>query len=449
MVTELVKAENNYQTAFRTMRHARPTAAWAELVRGSAMDRFEQLGFPTVASEDWKYTNLAPFLKYPFTPVVQVETSDDLRGRITNLGHVETQDTHVVVVNGFFNGELSSVNGLGKVVAMDLFDAIADARFGKIAREYLARNANYHDNGLTALSTAFLQSGVFVVIPRNVKLEAPLQITFVADPFVADSTEARLANFPRVLVLSEENSSATIIENYVSAGNASHFTNGVVEIVLLEGARLEHYRIQRESNNAVHLATTAAELGRGSSYVATSITLGGQLSRHDISVVMDNEGAECWVDGLYIVGDDQHADTHSVIDHKQPYCTSHQLYKGILDGNGRAVFNGKVFVRHGAQKTDAMQTNKNLLLSSRARVDTKPQLEIFADDVKCAHGAAVGQLEPEELFYLQARGINPTLARNLLTYGFAEEVIGKIKVDSIRTQLDQAVLNQIHAQLEG
>ena len=165
--------------------------------------------------------------------------------------------------------------------------------------------------------------------------------------------------------------------------------------------------------------------------------------------MLDNEGAECWVDGLYIVSSDQHADTHSVIDHKQPYCTSHQLYKGILDGNGRAVFNGKVFVRHGAQKTDAMQTNKNLLLSSRARVDTKPQLEIFADDVKCAHGAAVGQLEPEELFYLETRGLNPTLARNLLTYGFAEEVIGKIKLESIRTQLDEAVLNQLHTKLQA
>jgi Fe-S cluster assembly protein SufD len=196
------------------------------------------------------------------------------------------------------------------------------------------------------------------------------------------------------------------------------------------------------------VATTATELGRGSSYDTTSITMGAQLSRHDISVVLDHEGAECWVDGLYIVGANQHADTHSVIDHKQPHCNSHQLYKGILDGNGRAVFNGKVFVRHGAQKTDAMQTNKNLLLSDRARVDTKPQLEIFADDVKCAHGAAVGQLDPEELFYLHARGINPALARNLLTYGFAEEVIGKIKLESIRSELDQAVLNQIHAQLD-
>ena len=442
MVTELVKTENNYQAAFRVVRQGSPTAAWAELVRGSAMDRFEQLGFPTVHSEDWKYTNLAPFLKERITPAVRPETlaqPHDIAGH----SYPETANSHLVLINGFFSSELSSQADLHGIVVLDLLEAIADARYGKIAREYLARNANYHDNGLTALNTAFIQSGLFVLIPRDVKLEAPLQITFLAN-----GDESNSANFPRVLIISEENSSATVIENYVSRDDASHFTNAVVEIVLLEGARLEHYRVQRENSAALHVATTAAELGRGSSYDTTSITMGAQLSRHDISVVMDNEGAECWVDGLYIVGSDQHADTHSVIDHKQPYCNSHQLYKGILDGNGRAVFNGKVFVRHGAQKTDAMQTNKNLLLSNRARVDTKPQLEIFADDVKCAHGAAIGQLDPEELFYLYARGINPTLARNLLTYGFAEEVIGKIKLDSIRSQLDKAVLNQIHALLD-
>ena len=223
-----------------------------------------------------------------------------------------------------------------------------------------------------------------------------------------------------MLVVAEENSSATIIESYrdlaschrVSAG--SYFTNAVVEIVLKDGARLEHYRVQDESPEAFHVTTTRADLGRNSSFDTTNITLGARLSRHNLSVVMDHEGAECWVDGLYIVGDGQHTDTHSVIDHKQPHCTSHQLYKGILDGKSRAVFNGKVFVRHGAMGTDANQTNKNLLLSNEAQVDTKPQLEIFADDVKCAHGAAIGQLDEDELFYLESRGIHSDLARNLL-----------------------------------
>ncbi|MEN3326252.1 MAG: Fe-S cluster assembly protein SufD [Acidobacteriota bacterium] len=407
----------------------RPTAAWLDLVRNSAMDRFEQLGFPSVKEEDWKYTNLATLAKEEFVPV----TSGSTDAREIE-SYPETAETHLVVVDGFLREDLSTKIGLGDVVAIDLFSAVEDARYNKIVRKYLARNAGYHNNGLTALNTAFIQSGVFLWIPKNVKLERPLQITFVADGG---------ANFPRLLVVAEENSSATLIESFVSSHGGKYFTNATAEIVVKDGAQFEHYRVQRESGNAYHVSTTSAELGRSSRYDTTSINLGAQLSRHDVSVVMDHEGAETAVDGLYMVGSDQHSDTHSVIDHKQPHCKSHQLYKGILDGNGRAVFNGKVFVREGAQKTDAQQTNKNLLLSDKARVDTKPQLEIYADDVKCAHGAAIGQIDPEELFYLEARGIGPELGRSLLTYGFAEEVIGKIKIDSIRAQLDEFVLRQL------
>jgi len=444
MVTEVVESKSNYQAAFNALRQASPTVPWVELVRGSAMARFEKLGFPSVQEEDWRYTNLVPLAKTGFEPA----TIEALRlvslADVARFGYSETTSSRVVLVNGFLSTELSSVEGLDSVVVLDLFSAIGDARYSRIVREYLARNASYADRSLTALNTAFLQSGLFVLIPKNVTLEAPLQIIYVSA-----SAKHASANFPRALVVSEENSAATIIESFVAVGEGEYFSNSVVEIVLKEGARLEHYRVQNESARAIHVGTTSAELGRGSSYNATSITLGGRLSRHDIQVVMDHEGAECWVDGLYVVGSDQHADTHSVIDHKQPSCTSRQLYKGILDGNGRAVFNGKVFVRHGAQKTDAMQTNKNLLLSDRARVDTKPQLEIFADDVKCAHGAAVGQIDQDELFYLQTRGINPDLGRNLLTYGFAEEVIGKIRINSIRSQLDEAVLNRLNTSLEA
>lgn len=439
MVTELVKSENNYQAAFRNLRESSPTVAWLELVRGSAMDRFEQLGFPSVKDEEWKYTNLASLAKEDFTPAVSDEIDLPDADRFS---YPETASAHLVLVNGFLREDLSTTTGLESVVAIDLFNAGADARYNKIIRKYLARNAGYHNNGVTALNTAFLQSGVFIWIPKNVKLEVPLQVTFVTDAGLENS-----ASFPRVLVVAEENSSATLIENFVSHGDGTYFTNAIAEIVLKDGARLEHYRLQRESRNAYHISTTSAELGRASSYDTTSINLGARLSRHDVSVVLDHEGAETAVDGLYMVGADQHSDTHSVIDHKQPHCNSHQLYKGILDDNGRAVFNGKIFVREGAQKTDAMQTNKNLLLSDKARVDTKPQLEIYADDVKCAHGAAVGQIDPEELFYLETRGIGPELGRNLLTYGFAEEVIGKIKVHSIRSQLDEIVLRQLHTEL--
>jgi Fe-S cluster assembly protein SufD len=436
MVTELVKSENSYQAGFRNVRGLSPTVAWLEMVRSGAMDRFEQLGFPSVNTEEWKYTNLAALAKENFIPATRSDEALDASG----FAYPETASAHLVVVNGFLREDLSAMAGLEGVVTIDLVNAAADARYNKLVRKYLARNASYDNNGLTALNTAFLQSGVFIWIPKNVNLETPLQVTFVAEG-------ENSASFPRVLVVVEENSSATVIENFVSNSGARYFTNAVAEVVLKDGARLEHYRLQRESNRAFHITTTAAELGRSSRYDTTSINLGARLSRHDISVVMDHEGAETSVDGLYLVGSDQHTDTHSVIDHKQPHCNSHQLYKGILDGNGRAVFNGKIFVREGAQKTDAMQTNKNLLLSDRARVDTKPQLEIFADDVKCAHGAAVGQLDPEELFYLETRGIAPDLSRNLLTYGFAEEVIAKIKVESIRAQLDETVLRQLHTSL--
>ncbi|HEY8413403.1 MAG TPA: Fe-S cluster assembly protein SufD [Pyrinomonadaceae bacterium] len=440
MVTELARKENDYQAAFQTARESSRTVPWLELVRTSAMDRFELLGFPAVHEEEWKYTNLAPLAKQSFVPAVR-ETNVSLDA--TRFVYPETTTAHLVVVNGFLSEELSVTTGLENVVAIDLLSAVADARYNKVARAYLARNAGYHNNGLAALNTAFMQSGLFLWIPKGIKLETPVQVTFLMDADQADR-----ASFPRLLVVAEENSSATVIESFVSTRNQQYFTNAVAEIVLKDGARLEHYRMQRESDKAFHTSITSASLGRNSSYDTTSINLGGRLSRHDISVLLDHEGAECWVDGLYLVGADQHTDTHSVIDHQQPHCNSHQLYKGILDGNARAVFNGKIFVREGAQKTDAMQTNKNLLLSQQARIDTKPQLEIYADDVKCAHGAAVGQIDEEELFYLQARGINPELGRSLLTYGFAEEVIGKIKIDSIRSQLDEVVLRQLHTQLE-
>lgn len=438
MVTELAKTENTYQAAFRSVRDLSPTVPWLELVRTSAMDRFELLGFPTVHEENWKYTNLAPLAKQSFVPA---NRSDKVSLDAARFVYPETKSAHLVVVNGFFSEELSDKTALEHVVAIDLLNAVADARYNKIARAYLARNAGYHNNGLAALNTAFLQSGLFLLIPKNTKIETPIQVTFV--------TDGETASFPRLLVVAEEHSSATLIESFVSTGEQQYFNNAVTEIIVKEGARLEHYRVQRESDKAFHASLTSAELGRNGSYDTTSINLGGRLSRHDISVVMDNEGAECWVDGLYLAGGDQHTDTHSVIDHQQPHCNSHQLYKGILDGNARAVFNGKVFVREGAQKTDAMQTNKNLLLSPQARVDTKPQLEIYADDVKCAHGAAVGQIDQDELFYLQARGINPELGRSLLTYGFAEEVIEKIKIDSIKHQLDEIVLRQLNTQLKS
>jgi Fe-S cluster assembly protein SufD len=447
MVTEIATQKNSYLEDFRALRESQPHAgaSWIDRLRENAMARFGELSFPTTKDEEWKYTNVAAIARTDFTPWPEAQAASFDAKELGAFSVAEAKDSQLVFVNGRLRDDLSSLTALSEeVVALDLSLALDDERYSEIAREHLARHADYVVNGFTALNTAFTSQGAFVYVPKGVAVKAPLHLLFISH-----ATEKNRVSFPRVLVVAEDNSNITVIESYVSTHDAPYFTNAVVELVLKAGARVEHYKVQRESAEAFHVATTAADLGPNSSYDSTAITFGAQLSRHDIHVAMDNEGAECWVDGLYLVTTGQHTDTHSVIDHRKPHCTSHQLYKGILDGKSRAVFNGKIFVRHDAQKTDAMQTNKNLLLSNEARVDTKPQLEILADDVKCAHGAAVGQIDEDELFYLKARGIHSDLARNLLTYGFAEEVIGKIKIDSIRAQLDEAVLNRLNARLEA
>jgi Fe-S cluster assembly protein SufD len=257
-----------------------------------------------------------------------------------------------------------------------------------------------------------------------------------------------VASHPRVLIVAGRGSMATIIESYVSFGEEIYLTNAVAEVFAAEGSALTHYRLQEESERSFHIATTEVFQERGSNYSSCAISLGGGIARHNLNVALSDEHAETTIDGLYVVTGSQHVDNHTSIDHRKPRCNSHQLYKGILDGRSRAVFNGKVFVREGSLLTDARQLNKNLLLSREATVDTKPQLEILADDVKCSHGATVGQLDDEELFYLSTRGIRPESARALLTYGFAEDVISKIKLRSVRERLEKTVLNKLHQSLE-
>jgi Fe-S cluster assembly protein SufD len=450
MVTQIVKEKSTYDAAFSALQSGTSGSvapSWLARLRESAFDRFEQLGFPTTDEEEWKYTNVAPIAKGKFAPPAlesQDESLDLDAARLEPFIYEEARHSRMIFVNGTYRAELSSLDALPDgVVAANLSDALHSDLAG-VVREQLATSADFNENAFTALNTAFIYGGAFLFIPKGVRVSSPVHLLFLS---TGQSKEPSVS-FPRVLVIAAEGSEATVIESYASVEeDAVYWTNAVVEVVLADNARLEHYKLQRESQRAFHTATTVAELGRSSSFDSTTITMGAALARHDIRIALDHEGAECRVDGLYVVTTGQHADTHSVIDHRKAHCTSHQLYKGILDGKSRAVFNGKVFVREGAQKTDAMQTNRNLLLSDEARVDTKPQLEIFADDVKCAHGATVGQLEEEELFYLISRGLRPELARNLLTYGFAEEVISKINVESIRTQLDEAVLNRLHASL--
>lgn len=359
--------------------------SWLARLRRDAFAAFNDLGFPVVKNEDWKYTNVAPIGKEEW-----------------------------------------------KVSRIGTDAAKLDAKYGDLLKRF-----NYERNGFTALNLAFAEF-VTITIPKETKLDEPIEISFAA--------EGGTAIFPHILIIAEAGSKATILETY--GGTGKSFTNAVVQIMVEDNANLTHYRVQKESAEAFHVGTTEVSIGRGSLYNSTNINLGGALSRHDIDVKFTEEGGEAFVDGLYMLNGSQHADTHSIIDHLVPNCTSHQNYKGVLNDKSRAVFNGKVFVRENAHGTDAQQSNKNLLLSNEARVDTKPQLEIFNDDVKCSHGATVGQLEEEELFYLLTRGLPENLARNLLTYGFAEEIISKIGIETIKSELDASVLNRLNVKLE-
>ena len=377
-----------------------------------------------------------PIARGDFSPVIRNGTAPSFENSLVISANPESEKSRLVFVNGILQGNLSSVQLPDGIVVADLTEALLQPEYETLIREQLSLSSNA--NGFTALNTALFSSGAFLLIRRGVELAAPLHLVFTS--IVEDG--ATPAAFPRIVVIAEENSAATIVESYIGSHGA-YLTDTVVNVVVGDGARIEHYKVQSESTAAFHVASTFATTGRDANYESTNINLGALLSRHDVAVTFQHEGGSCAVDGLYLIGGEQHSDTHSVIDHRVAHCTSRQLYKGVLDGKSHAVFNGKVFVRHGAQQTDAQQTNKNLLLSEEARVDTKPQLEIFADDVKCTHGAAVGQLNEDELFYLESRGINPGLARNMLTYGFAEEIIEKIKIDSIKRDLDQAVMHSL------
>jgi Fe-S cluster assembly protein SufD len=444
-MSQAIKEQSLYAEAFREFAEGRRGAepSWLARAREEAFARFEERGFPTTDEEEWKYTNVAPIARASFRPATDREGANLEGVAVEPFVYAEARRSRLVFVNGFFRPELSSLEAIPKGVAVaSLADALAGEQAG-VVREHLGR-LDARGDAFAALNTAFAGGGAFLHLPAGARVEAPVQLLFLSAP---DGFES--AAFPRVLVVAERESRLDLIESYAATEESAYFTDAVVELTIGEGAAVTHHKIQDESLRAFHVAATRAELARSGSYDLTTVTLGARLSRHKVEVELESEGAECRVDGLYIVGTGQHTDTHSLIDHLKPHCTSRQNYKGILDGRSRAVFNGRVFVHEGAHGTDAEQSNKNLLLSSDARVDTKPQLEIYNDDVKCSHGATVGQLEEEELFYLLSRGLHTDLARNLLTYGFAEEIVEKLKFDSIRAQLDGAILNRLRARLEA
>lgn len=405
-----------------------PAHAWLNRLRADAVDRVGALTVPTTRDEEWRFTDISPLTKISFQPTRNAPQLDAVK--IKNFTLPEP-GARLVFVDGVYAPELS-FNKAG-VVMENL--AAGMARHGAQIEPHLGRYAGFHGNVFTALNTAFLHDGALIVVPSNASVAAPLHLLFIA-------TQKGTASYPRCLVVAESGSSVTIIEDYVALTDEPYFTNAVSEIFVADNAHLSHVRVQRENGAAFHIANCAVSLAHASRYQSVSVALGARISRYDLNVVQAAASAECTIDGLALIAERQLADTHSCIDHAQPHGTSRQLHKCIVDGAAHAVFNGKIIVRPGAQRTDSSQSSRNLLLTGKARIDTKPQLEIFADDVKCAHGATVGQLEGEEVFYLRSRGLSDAAARNLLTYAFGAEIIDRIPVATLKHRLEQIVLAQ-------
>ena len=411
---------------------------WLRPVRRGAMDRFAQTGFPAARDEEWRFTPVTAITQAEFTPAAP--SSRIPRDAIAPFvfGHAEWP--LLVFVDGRFDAGLSSMLPLpGGARAMSLAEAIA-AGDETVAR-HLGHHAPVEASGFTALNTAFIRDGAFVHVPAGVELTSPVHILFVS----SGETEGTVAH-PRNLIVIERAARASIVESYVTlAPGRRYFTNAVTEVSSGEGAWTEHTRIQRESEGAYHVGLTHVDQARDSHYRSFTLAMGGAIARHNLHVRLNAPNIETLMYGLYLTRGDQVADNHTAIYHDHPNCNSWEVYKGVMDGDSRAVFNGKVFVRPEAQKTDAKQTNRNLLLSDGARVHTKPQLEIFADDVKCTHGATVGQLDDVALFYLRSRGIGETAARTLLTYAFAAEVVEEVALEPVRLELERLVRERLGA----
>jgi Fe-S cluster assembly protein SufD len=419
--------EQQYET-FRRRNEQAPAFVRALRERGFA--RFGALGFPTVKQEDWKYTSVAPLAGREFA--VPDPTPPAAATALVSAARLDT-GAELVFVNGTFVPALSSAAALpAGVIAGSLADALR--AHPDLVEPHLGRHAELDDDGLAALNTAFVADGAFIRVPDGVVVETPIHCLFVS----ATANGATVSH-PRNLVIAGAASRLTVIEQYTGGDPQAYWTNAVTEAALANGATLVHHRLQRESEAAFHIASLAAGQAADSQFRSHAVSFGAGLSRTAIATRLDAPGAGCVLDGLYVAAGTQHVDHHTTIDHRQPRGTSRELYKGIMGGHATGVFNGKVFVRTDAQQSDAQQMNKNLLLSDDAQVDTKPQLEILADDVKCSHGATIGQLDDDAVFYLRARGIDEPMARELLIYAFANELIERVAVEPLRAALARAL----------
>lgn len=405
--------------------------SWLQKLRNDAMESFRAQGFPTSKNEEWKFTDVRAIAELDARPSSTRIDIDAENYSIPNLeGH------RLVFVNGHFDAMQSRIGELPQGVTLtNLANAIASDN--EVVQEHLGRYATTtQDSAFTQLNTALMQDGVFLHVSQNVQIEQPIHALFLG----IESDETPISSTRNLLIVGAE-SRVQIIEHY--AGEGVYFTNTVTEVVAGKNANVDHVKLQLESTEAFHISTLQVMQERDCRFASHNIDMGGRLVRNNGQAVMGGSGIECTLNGLYVVGGNQHVDNHTAMDHAQPNCNSYEIYAGVLGGSSRGVFNGKIFVRRDAQKTDAKQTNRNLLLSGDAIINTKPQLEILADDVKCTHGCTIGQLDEEALFYLRSRGLSETTARNLLIYAFANDVINGIEEEPVRTFMEAKLLHQL------
>jgi Fe-S cluster assembly protein SufD len=411
--------------------------SWLFPIRKAAMARFADLGFPTTHDEDWRFTNVSPIARLPFKPVFGYARDGLNAATIKQFHFANLQGSRLVFVNGHFSQEFSTILPQPDGIKINNLAAALHSDSALIEK-HLGRHAPGEDNPFTSLNTAFFHDGAFIYVPAGKAVVQPVHLLFVST-----SGQEGATALPRNLIVAEKGSKLTVIESFVTTANGAYFTNAVDEVVVGENAMVEHCKFQDEGMAAFHIAAIHAHLGRNCNFIAHSIATGARLSRNNIRTSLADEGVECILNGLYLTRDNQLADHHMVVEHAKPHCNSHEYYNGILDGHSKGVFHGRILVRPDAQKTDAKQTNKNLLLSENATIDTKPQLEIYADDVKCTHGATVGQLNDESIFYLRARGIGVETARRMLIHAFAGEIIDRIRHAPTREELDKIVWERL------
>jgi Fe-S cluster assembly protein SufD len=424
-MTAVSESKDRYLKLFEQFDRSAAASKYQPL-RQLARGRFRALSFPTPRTEDWRFTSVAPLLQEPFELPALAKVDAGVLPAPTSADALR-----LVFVNGRFAAELSRLVDVPAGLAIGSLAAAPES----VSRS-LGRVADYEDQVFTALNTGFLGDGACIA-SDGLACDRPIEVIYLSQ-----SAGRATVAYPRTLVVLGKGARATVIERFLPADTGTYFTNAVTEVVVGEGAALDHVKLQQEGPEAFHVANTQFVLAGRSRLTTHALALGGRLSRNEVRVRFDGEHAEATVNGLYLAGGRQHVDNQTILDHAQPNCASHELYKGILDGQAHGVFNGKIFVRKDAQKTDAKQTNKVLLLSDEATIDTKPQLEIFADDVKCTHGATVGQLDAEQLFYLRSRGLDVDAARALLTFAFANDVVGRIPIESLRTELEQVIVHQ-------